>query len=157
MLWSAGVDVRVLSKNYEGRTLYCKADDTIMTDSANLSLNATESKIEDIWLLSGDIGALYYFYICTNVCGYFLVNWYEAIFTRRWSNITVTFSDRFNVDRNNKTGKLRVVELSSIENDYMPWKTRATSTGQGIDGLRLDAGQAATRTLVHRISFIRAD
>ncbi|KAG2774329.1 hypothetical protein PC129_g1744 [Phytophthora cactorum] len=95
-----------------------------MTDSANLSLNATESKIEDIWLLSGDI---------------------------------VTFSDRFNVDRNNKTGKLRVVELSSIENDYMPWKTRATSTGQGIDGLRLDAGQAATRTLVHRISFIRAD
>ncbi|KAG2852484.1 hypothetical protein PC118_g12937 [Phytophthora cactorum] len=106
-----------------------------MTDSANLSLNATESKIEDIWLLSGDI----------------------AIFTRRWSNITVTFSDRFNVDRNNKTGKLRVVELSSIENDYMPWKTRATSTGQGIDGLRLDAGQAATRTLVHRISFIRAD
>ncbi|KAG6966044.1 hypothetical protein JG688_00006953, partial [Phytophthora aleatoria] len=63
ILRSAGVDVRVSSKSYDGRTLYCKAmllDDRIMIGSANLSQNAMERNIEDIWLLLGVIGAFYF-------------------------------------------------------------------------------------------------
>ncbi|KAG3194320.1 hypothetical protein PC128_g9457 [Phytophthora cactorum] len=106
ILLSAGVDVRVSSKSYDGKTLRCKAlilDDRIMVGSANLSQNAMKRNIEDIWLLSGDI-----------------IDRYKLTFTRRWSNIAVPFSKRFIVKRNEETGRSKVPQLCSAVSDYFP-------------------------------------
>ncbi|KAG6948405.1 hypothetical protein JG688_00015108 [Phytophthora aleatoria] len=97
-------------------------DDRIMVGSANLSQNAMKRNIEDIWLLSGDIGAFYFclLYILTNFVFVVLVDRYKLTFTRRWSNIAVPFSKRFIVKRNEETGRSKVPQLCSAVNDYFP-------------------------------------